>query len=537
MFKKILKFSLLLVISVFTSLNSVNAKVTIDSLNRSDNLKPFAWEVISGVEKLVPTKDMSKNAVKKLHEGNSLYSEGIEMMKNNNYSGAIEKFSLARKSYKRAKITEHDYNYININQTLCYASSGKEKDFAVANRYISLVTSKIEKEKEWVYNLAIANNMIQDHKAAISNLTISIRLDENYFQAYITLEEIYRNLGNKSNADKVRDRMETAEARLMKKEQNNKRKGKGNDKSEKKEFDHNPELKPDVTTLNIVKGDDNLQFNKVSQIKDRPYTLATEGVGSYNEGVRALENKDYGKAIEELKLAEKKLKRGKINNHGLNFSRGQLSIAYLCSGDKTKLSQVKRNLRSITNKLFDSRDWTYNMAVVNYDYGTKILARLEKDNDKWIAKAKQSEFLKDAIKLFKLTIRHDKLYLTPYQNLAYIYKELGDENKSDKYQKLFNKKRDELIRSFDREEQIKMGLENEYIFRIHLGKYGEYEAPADMFDEPYLITVPLNERITAYLSGMYFTLDEAIEYQKEMIKKGYPDAYIVAYKDGDKIEF
>ena len=58
-----------------------------------------------------------------------------------------------------------------------------------------------------------------------------------------------------------------------------------------------------------------------------------------------------------------------------------------------------------------------------------------------------------------------------------------------------------MIRSFDREEQIKMGVENEYVFRIHLGKYGEYEAPADMFDEPYLITVPINERITAYLSG------------------------------------
>ncbi|MDG2058800.1 MAG: hypothetical protein P8J34_01405, partial [Flavobacteriales bacterium] len=126
--------------------------------------------------------------------------------------------------------------------------------------------------------------------------------------------------------------------------------------------------------------------------------------------------------------------------------------------------------------------------------------------------------------------------LAPYQNLSYIYKELGDENKAEKYQKLFNKRRDELIRSFDREEQIKMGVENEYVFRIHLGKYGEYEAPADMFDEPYLITVPINERITAYLSGMYFTLDEAIEYQKEMKKKGYLDAYIVAYKDGDKID-
>ena len=85
MFKKISKFSLLLVISVLTSLNSVNAKVTSDSLNRSDNMKPFTWEVISGVEKLVPTKDMSRSKIKKLEEGNALYSEGIEMMKNNNY--------------------------------------------------------------------------------------------------------------------------------------------------------------------------------------------------------------------------------------------------------------------------------------------------------------------------------------------------------------------------------------------------------------------------------------------------------------------
>jgi hypothetical protein len=540
MFKKISKFSLLLVISVFTSLSSVNAKVTIDSLNRSDNMKPFTWVVISGVEKLVPTKDMSKNGRKKLEEGNALYSEGIDMMQNNNYSGAIEKFKLARKSYKRAKITEHDYNYININQALCYASSGKESDFAVAKRYIGLVTSKIEKEKEWLYNLAIANNMIQDYNAAISNLTISIRLDENYFQAYITLEAIHRNLGNKSNADKVRDRMETAEARLDKKKQKNKRKGKGDkdDNSEEKEFVFEG-VRPDVTTLYIVKDDDNLQFNKdLTKIKDRSMTLVQEGVGSYNNGVKALSNKNYNNAIEELKLAEKKLKRSKINNHGLNFSRGQLAIAYLSLEDKkSKLGQVKRNLKNITKKLYDSRDWTYNIAVVNYVYGTEILKRYKKDEDKWIARAKKSEFLRNAIKLFKLTIRHDKLYLAPYQNLSYIYKELGDENKSEKYQKLFNKRRDELIRSFDREEQIKMGLENEYVFRIHLGKYGEYEAPADMFDEPYLITVPMSETITAYLSGMYFNLDEAIEYQKEMINKGYPEAYIVAYKDGDEIKF
>ena len=43
-----------------------------------------------------------------------------------------------------------------------------------------------------------------------------------------------------------------------------------------------------------------------------------------------------------------------------------------------------------------------------------------------------------------------------------------------------------------------MGVSNEYVFRVNLGTYGEY-GPADMFDEEYLITVPLNERQTTYL--------------------------------------
>ena len=90
-------------------------------------------------------------------------------------------------------------------------------------------------------------------------------------------------------------------------------------------------------------------------------------------------------------------KRAKIKDHGLNFSRAQLTIAYLCAGEKNKLGQVKRNLRNITNKLFDSedleksRDWSYNMAVANYDYSTKMLIRLNPGSDKWISKAKQSK--------------------------------------------------------------------------------------------------------------------------------------------------
>ena len=77
-----MKKILILLLSVI-SLTAISQ----DGIIRSDDLTPFNWEVISGVERLVPTKDMSKNSVKKLNEGNSLYSEGINMMKNNNYSG------------------------------------------------------------------------------------------------------------------------------------------------------------------------------------------------------------------------------------------------------------------------------------------------------------------------------------------------------------------------------------------------------------------------------------------------------------------
>ena len=68
MFKKIIKFNLLLAISLLLMTNSTYSNSPMDSLNRSENLKAFHWEVISGVEKIVPNKDMSKNSIKKLDE-------------------------------------------------------------------------------------------------------------------------------------------------------------------------------------------------------------------------------------------------------------------------------------------------------------------------------------------------------------------------------------------------------------------------------------------------------------------------------------
>ena len=57
------------------------------------------------------------------------------------------------------------------------------------------------------------------------------------------------------------------------------------------------------------------------------------------------------------------------------------------------------------------------------------------------------------------------------------------------------------------------------------------------FEEDYLITVRVSEQKTAYLAGMFYTLDEAEAYQKSMKKEGYTTSFIVAFRDGKKLEF
>ena len=76
-----------------------------------------------------------------------------------------------------------------------------------------------------------------------------------------------------------------------------------------------------------------------------------------------------------------------------------------------------------------------------------------------------------------------------------------------------------------------------YIFRVKLGTFTEYATPAILFDQKELITVPINEEETSYLAGLHYNLEDAISYQKSMKKLGFEKAFIVAYKNGEEIEF
>ena len=533
MFKKFILS--LLIICTLISIKDVQATYN-DSTN-IDELVAFDWTPISDVDKIikfVKDRDLTKRTKDQTEKGNVHYNDAIALMNNKEYLNAITEFKAAQKRYKRAKLSDDALNLIRVNMALCYAKTGNKEDVAVSERLLNLITSKIYSDKNWSYNIAIAYFLIGQQSEAADILSNIIRKYPYEFQSYITLEAIFRNSGNDTDADKVLERMETAEERLNKKKQRSSSKSTKNKEKKEDKKDFLPKgKKPDVTNLRIVKNDDLLQFNQINKIDERSMIQIQEGISEYNLGVKALSDKEYQKAQQHLKNTEKKLKRGKVSPDGLSYARGNLAISYLALGQKRGASQAKRYLRNLTSKLYKTRDWIYNMAVAYYTY-TDITIRRDRAGNR-----KESlttiEYTKKAIKLLQQTIRQDKLYLPAYENLIYIYQEQKQENKASKTYKDYLKARSKLMQSFSREDQIAQG-NNPYIFRINLGIFGEFDTPAMLSEKENVIAIPIDEQRTAYLAGKFYNLDEAESYQKKLKSEGYNKAFIVAYQDGDKLE-
>ncbi len=517
--KKIfLSLGLILGISLFA--NQKMLATTITDSTTTEQYTPFYWDVISDVDKVLQyekMKDLNKRAIDQSKIGSEHYETAVKKMQNKDYLVAIAEFKNAMKRYKRAKLGPDAYNYLHTNMALCYVSSGKTKDKVMAKRYVNLLTKTIFKEKDWVYNIAIVHYNLNNQDEAASMLSSCIKMDEFNYQAYETLKALYQESGNTKSANKVHEQMQSAQAKELKAKQRaraNNKSGKTKKKG-KVVITASSGVKPDINNIRIVGKDDHLQFNKINEIDERSMDQIQQGVGAYNDGIKALKDKQYSKAIDDLKEAEKRLKRGKITEDGLNFVRGNLAIAYLSKGDKRGLGQAKRYLKYLTKQIYKTRDWTYNLGVAYYTFGDKG----------------------KALDLFKLATKQDRLYLKPYQNMIFTYSEMEDPKKALSVQKSYDKSRNDLIRSFSKQDQSKFGIGDPYVFRVNLGTYGEYDTPADIYEEGNLISIPIDNATTSYVAGMFSNMNEAISYQKQMRKRGYSDAFVVAFKDGEKTEF
>ena len=520
MMKKFITF--LVVLLVMQSPNFVVAQSNSTDIN---SLKPFDWKPISGVEDILQyEKDIKKRTIQQVNLAKEHYTAAIKFMNNKEYSAAITEFTAAMKRYKAARLSQDAYNYIRTNMALCYANTGNKEDMAIARQNTTILTPLIFEEDNWSYNVAILYNKIDNQHEAASILSSIIRNNEYNFQAYITLEAIYKKSGNQNDASRVRNRMQTAEAKLIAK-QNKAKNDPTSVKKEKKIFLPKG-VKPDILNLKIITADDHLQYNKIEDIAERNMPQVQEGISEYNAGVKELKNKNYISAQNKLKEAEKRLRRGKINDDGLNFTRGNLAIAYLSTSDKrSSIGKAKRYLKYLTKKIYNTREWTYNLAVAHYVFSSGSRGTTK------------DQYLKKAIRLFRIVIKTDKLYLPAHENLIYIYKELGEDGNALKAQKNYEACRNKLIKTFSRQEQLNQGMDDLYIFRVKLGVFGEYDTPAILFDEEELITVPINEEKTAYLAGKFYNLEDAIAYQKKMKKSTFSEAFIVAYKNGEETEF
>jgi len=508
---------------------SITANTALNDTTKIKDLVAYTWQPISDVDKVLQyenIKDISKRSIDQSKLAGEHYTAAVELMKKKEYTAAINEFKSAMKRYKRAKLSDDALNYLRANMALSYSSTGNKEDLALSKRFLDLLTSNVYFDNKWAYNIAIAHHKNGNVNDAASLLSSVIRKDEFYFQAYITLEDIYRISGNDQDADKVIERMQTAEAKLIKQNQKKSSVAKGGkkNKNNKKDVFIPKGKKPDVANLKIARKDDLLQFNKIDKIDERGMIQIQEGIGEYNLGVKALANKEYKTAQTHLKNTEKRLKRGKVTEDGLNFARGNLAISYLATGKKRGVGQAKRYLRSLTPKLYKSREWTYNIAVAQYAFSSSSRGTTKE------------EYLNKSIKLFQKTIKQDKLFLPAYENLIFIYKEQNKDKKAINISNSLKKARLKLMKSFSKEDQLAKGGVA-YIFRLNLGTFGEFDTPVNLFEEEYLITVPITEQKTAYLAGMFYTLDQAIAYQETMIKEGYSTSFIVAFKDGEKLEF
>tara|TARA_B100000965_G_scaffold107777_1_gene89014 strand:+ start:1089 stop:2672 length:1584 start_codon:yes stop_codon:yes gene_type:complete len=526
-----LKRTLLLITVCLIAFLNTDAN-SIDSSYFSE-LKAYDWQPISDVEKVLQhekAKNLTKRTLDQSKLADKHYIDGVNKMKSKEFNAAIKEFKAAMKRYKRAKLSDNSLNYIRVNMALSYSHTGNKQDLVAAKRYLDLITPKIYSEEKWNYNIAIAKNKVGDQLEATKILSNTIKKNNGNFQAYVTLASIYRDSGNEDDAEKTVEKMYKAEKKLnsqkKKNLQANNTKSKKPKKVKKKKVVVNPKgKKPDITNLKVSLKDNPLQFNKIEKIDDRSMIQVQAGIADYNEGLRALKDKNYKAAQKKLKDAEKKLKRGKIAEDGLNFSRANLAVAMLASGEKRGVGQAKRYLMNLTPKIYKERDWAYNMAVAHYDFGSRSKGATQKD------------FLEKSVKLFKNTIQIDKLYLTAYQNLIYVYKAMGEDGKAMSTYKAYVKSRDKLLDSFSKDEQSKLGMGIPYVFRVRLGTYGKYDAPIELYDQDYLITVPVNERQTSYVAGMFYNLKDAQAYLKKMQKNGFKSASIAAFKDGEITEF
>ncbi len=74
-----------------------------------------------------------------------------------------------------------------------------------------------------------------------------------------------------------------------------------------------------------------------------------------------------------------------------------------------------------------------------------------------------------------------------------------------------------------------------YYYRIQLGAFKNFDLKNKINKDDQSIQVEYLKGLEKYMIGLFFTLEDAVAYRKDIQQMGIKDAFIVPYKDGIRI--
>ena len=177
--------------------------------------------MLSDVNKITDNakiKNLNDRASEQLKVADESYLEGVQYLQQSDPLKAIESFKKAFKNYKRIKFNENALNYPNLQLAVAHQLSEDERNRKKVVRYLDLITKSIEKEKEWLYNLAVLHYLSKNEQQAAEYLESVIKMDRYFFKAYGNLAAVYQQINDPKKASKTLENLTFAQESLAEKQ-------------------------------------------------------------------------------------------------------------------------------------------------------------------------------------------------------------------------------------------------------------------------------------------------------------------------------
>lgn len=529
------KFIYLIAIFAFSTFNSFsNSAVIIEddvvvSISQNDII---ILSDVANVMKYAKVKGLNDRASDQVKLADEAYTKGAQLLQQSEHSKAILSFKTAFKNYKRAKLNADALNFSNLQLAVAHQLSNDSKNQKKVVRYLEQLTKTIEKEKEWLYNLAILNFLNNNESLAAEQLESVIKMDKNFFKAYGNLAAVYQAINNSKKADKVLSRLKYAQDELAEKERKEQlalakknEKAKKSDKPQKVVIKQEPPKGINIDLMSLsAKGDGKsvLKNETITTFDERARKKLREGQEFYDQGVVLFNSGEFALAVKAFKSSVKKFNQAKVSQLTLSYVNTHLAMSYLRSPEARDKKKVGPIIEMLSKPVYDDRDLTYNIAVMQYSLGKKDVA----------------------INLLEKCNSLDKYFLLSYQNQVAVHNELEDVKSANKAFKNHEKYKNELtevykeyVRTGVKRADVDLSFLEGAIFRVALGDFSEFNMPIDIYLHDDLITVPLGNDFYSFICGNYETYKQAESYLSKVSTSGYENAFIIAFKDGVRTDF